>query len=248
MIFSNPIIASSFLSATPSPQVEDTHQSGDSRLVSGCGLKSTSRDKLPAGNKALQRWSLSSLSSNVSILSDSTKSRSFGRDFFLGSCLTRRRGQRASTLAGQLSRVTTHQARRAWCGIEIRGLTAAGARRGSRRRGQDAGRSAVRRLRITGHHAIGRSGRNGSLKSRSGINDIRSGLCQGRIGRSGRRRCKNDHERPHRHPRRCCAEYHGTYWRCAMLHGEVAMRQSLDHPAQAADRVAPSPYHARCKV
>jgi hypothetical protein len=137
MIFSSPIIASSsFLSERPRRRWRTPRQLGDSQLVGGCGLKSTSRDKFRAGNKALQRWSLSSLSSNVSILSDSTKSRSFGRDFFLGSCLTRRRGQRASTLAGQLSRVTTHEARRAWCGIEIRGLTAAGARRGSRRRGK----------------------------------------------------------------------------------------------------------------
>jgi hypothetical protein len=43
-------------------------------------------------------------------------------------------------------------------------------------------RSAVRRLRIAGHHTIVRSGSNESLKSRSETNDIRCSLCQSRHG------------------------------------------------------------------
>jgi hypothetical protein len=100
--------------------------------------------------------------------------------------LTRRRRQRASTLAGQLGGATTHDARRARPCIENRGWTAHGARKGSRRRRNVTGSLAVRRLRIAVHHASGRSESKRSLKSWSGSNNIRCGLCQGRTGCSSR--------------------------------------------------------------
>ena len=95
-----------------------------------------------------------------------------------GRSLARRGVQRTSALARQLGGATTHDARRACRRIENRGWTAAGARRGSRRHRNVAPGLAVRRLRIAGHHAIGRSESEGSLKSLSGSNDVRGrGLC-----------------------------------------------------------------------
>jgi hypothetical protein len=113
-------------------------------------------------------------------------------------CLTRRGVQRASALARQLGRTTTHDARSVCCRIENRGWTAARARRGSRRHRNVAPGLTVRRLRIARHHASGRSESKGSLKSWRGSNDVRGrGLCQSRTGRSSHCHCKNDPEGSH---------------------------------------------------
>jgi hypothetical protein len=86
--------------------------------------------------------------------------------------LTRRRVQRASALARQLGRGTTHQARRVWRRVENRDWTEAGAGIGSWRRRNEAPGLAARHLRIAIHHASSRSESKRSLQSRIGLTTL----------------------------------------------------------------------------
>ena len=107
-------------------------------------------------------------------------------------CLTRRRVQRASTTPSFLLCLMFRLEVGRWAQSHGR------PRRINRRRGNEATGLTVRCLGIARHHAVGRSESKGSLKSRSGSNDIRRrSLCQGRIECPDRGYSYNDRKGSH---------------------------------------------------